>query len=37
MATAWGIDPFLKAALPQASWAKSSLMCPRVLPLQHGG
>jgi hypothetical protein len=37
MATARGIDPFLKAALPQASRAKSSLTCPRVLPLRHGG
>jgi hypothetical protein len=37
MATAWGIDPFLKAALPQASRAKSSSTCSRVLPLRHGG
>jgi hypothetical protein len=37
MATARGIDPFLKAALPQASWAKSSPTCSRVLPLRHGG
>jgi hypothetical protein len=22
---------------PQASWTKSSLTCPRVLPLRHGG
>jgi hypothetical protein len=22
---------------PQASWAKSSLMYPRILPLRHGG
>jgi hypothetical protein len=37
MATAQGIDPFLKAALPQASRAKSSPTCSRVLPLRHGG
>jgi hypothetical protein len=37
MATARGIDPFLKAALPQSSRTKSSLTCPRVLPLRHGG
>jgi hypothetical protein len=37
MATARGIDPFLKAALPQALWAKSSPTCSRVLPLRHGG
>jgi hypothetical protein len=37
MATARGIDPFLKAALPQASRAKSSPTCSRVLPLRHGG
>jgi hypothetical protein len=37
MATARGIDPFLKAALPQASRAKSSPTCSRVLPLRYGG
>jgi hypothetical protein len=37
MATARGINPFLKAALPQASGAKSSPTCSRVLPLRRGG
>jgi hypothetical protein len=37
MATARGIDPFLKATLPQASRAESSPTCSRVLPLRHGG
>jgi hypothetical protein len=41
MATARGIDSFLKATLPtrilKASRAKSSPTCSGVLPLQHGG
>jgi hypothetical protein len=41
MATARGIDPFLKGGSPhshpQASWAKSSSTCSKVLPLRHGG
>jgi hypothetical protein len=32
MATARGIDPCLRAALPQASRAKSSPTCSKVLP-----
>jgi hypothetical protein len=36
MATARGIDPFLKAALPQASRAKSSLTCPGSSPYDTG-
>jgi hypothetical protein len=41
MATAQGIDPFLKGGSPhshpQASRAKSSPTCSRVPPLRHGG
>jgi hypothetical protein len=41
MATARGIDPFLKGDSPhsrsQASRTKFSPMCSRVLPLRHGG
>ena len=41
MATAQGVDPFLKADLltrtPQASRAKSPPTCSRVPTLRHGG
>jgi hypothetical protein len=36
VSTTQGVDPFLKAALPQASWTKSSLTCPRVPPYDTG-